>query len=96
MQSINGSRVFVVDGSPSEVLVFFITEGIPAYLDGDIMPSFIRYDGNLSSSLNFSLPELTFFIGPVDMYEDEGNYTLCASNLGGFSQHTVYLDVQSK
>ena len=96
MQSINGTHTVAVHGSPSEDIIFSILGDMPAVLEGDIFPTFVRYDGVNSSSFSFILAELKFSITPVDIYQDEGNYTLSASNSLGASEHTVYFDVQSK
>ena len=79
MQSINGSTAFVLNGSVNQVLVFSLTEGIPADTDSDIIPSFVRYDGNSSLPIFFNYSLTEFLISSVDIYRDEGNYTLLAS-----------------
>ena len=93
----NMPKVVAVDGSSAEV-VFRITEDIPLVDDRDVSPNFTRYDGILSSSFTFTKTgsELRFSISSVDIYEDEGNYTVFASNPAGSSESTVYLDVQSQ
>ena len=94
MQSINGSTAFVLNGSVNQVLVFSLTEGILA--DSDIIPSFVRYDGNSSLPIFFNYSLTEFLISSVDIYRDEGNYTLVASNSAGSSSYTIYLDVLSE
>ena len=96
MLSINGTTTSVLNGSINQVLVFSLTEGIPAVTESDVIPSFVRYDGNssLPFSFNYSLTE--FLISSVDINQHEGNYTLLASNNVGSSEDTLYLDVQSE
>ena len=96
MQSINGSTAFVLDGSVNQVLAFSITEGCPAINDSDVTPSYVRYDGNSSLPIAFNYSLTVFLISSVDIYRDEGNYTLFASNSAGSSSYTIYLDVQSE
>ena len=93
----NMPKVVAVNGFSAEV-VFRITEDIPLVDDRDISSSFTRYDGIPSSSLTFTKTgsELRLSISSVDIYEDEGNYTVFASNPAGSSESTVYLDVQSQ
>ena len=90
VRSLNGSRAVALDGSSSEILLFDITNDVPQVLLQNIQ-------GNHSGSprTNFSQSELTFFLSDVDIYEDEGSYTVTASNPAGESEATVFLDVQS-
>ena len=78
------------------MLAFSITEGFPAVNDSDVIPSFVRYDGNSSLPISFNYSLREFVISSVDIYRDEGNYTLLTSNSAGSSEYTVYLDVQSE
>lgn len=96
--SLNGTRVVAVNGSSVAVLLFSITEDIPLVRDEDVFANFTRHDGMPSSSFSFSknASELMFSISSVDIYEDEGNYTVFARNPAGSFQNTVYLDVQSQ
>ncbi len=98
INSPNGTRATAVDDSSVAMVLFTITEDVPLVRDEAVTRSFVRYDGASSNSFNFSKSgsELMFEIGPVDIYEHEGNYSVSASNPAGDFRTTVYLDVQSQ
>ena len=95
--SPNGTRAVAVDGAQTVVLLFQITNDVPLVRDEVTLPNFTRYDGIPSSSFSYSKngSELTIVISSVGIYEDEGNYSVLASNAAGSFESIVYLDVQS-
>lgn len=79
-----------VDGSSVEIW-FRVTEDIPLVREEDVHAI---ANGSFNFTKNGS--ELVFSISSVELYENEGNYTVFASNPAGHSQSTIFLDVQSK
>ena len=91
------STLVAVNGSSVEIR-FRITEDIPQVYEGDVSRNATSYDGEPLLSFNFTIngSELVFFVSSVDLYEDEGNYTVFASNPAGHTESTIFLDVQSE
>ena len=92
----NSARQVSQDGDLQAVILFSLTNDIPMVLPEDISPSFTRYDGHFSNQSNFTKENLMFFVSPVQIYEDEGYYNVTVRNPAGYSEASVYLDVQSK
>jgi hypothetical protein len=84
------------DGDFQALVEFDLSNDVPPVLPEDIIPSFTRYDGVSAASFNFSKDRVTFNVSPVQLCEDEGNYSVVVRNPAGSSTATVYLDVQSR
>ena len=84
--------------SSSVFLEFTITMDLPPVTEEDIQWSFVGVSGlplyiNASSRLSFSPDRLALAI-PDLSYDDEGTYTLLATNLLGSGSASIFLDVQ--
>ena len=95
VQPVGTSVQVAVDEMLEQSIQFEIMNADPLVLEDDITPSFVLYDGNVSS-FNFSKENLTFLVSPVDIYENEGSYSVAVSNPAGISSSSVYLNVQSE
>jgi hypothetical protein len=94
IQPVGPDMQTALDGALHASVEFSVTNAVPPVLLEDIFPSFVTYDG-VSSVFNFSKDTLTFNLSPV-IYGSEGSYSLLVRNPAGYSNATVYLDVQSK
>ncbi len=78
---------------------FTIFDAVPSVAMENISLNFLRYDGVLTS-VNYSsqdnLTVVSLLIPLLDIYSDEGSYTLRASNQAGTALGSIHLDVQSK